>query len=190
MRICGGKKLYWEDLKQPALSVSYLDVKSENEINSIQDKTDLCFSLQIITWPLSVGLLAWLSAQRTTRETRPPTQRELIPCLSTALPCSLTLHIPLSRTVIIHQRRTVCFSLFLSACPRLMIQISGVHPDLCRTSPLIQPFSSCHHLVNWSFPDVSSWHVTQMVTCGCGIPGLRRLFASWWRINGNNCFDF
>lgn len=48
-----------------------------------------------------------------------------------------------------------------------MIQISGVHPDLYRTSPLIQPFSSCHHLVNWSFPDVSSWHDMQTVTSGC-----------------------
>ena len=88
-----------------------------------------------------------------------------------AMHCSLTHHVLLSRTVITHRWHAVCFSPFLSACPRLMIQISGVHPDLYRTSPLIQPFSSCHHLVNWSFPDVSSWHHMQTVIggCGCGI---------------------
>lgn len=95
----------------------------------------------------------------------------------TALPCSLTRHVPLSRTVIIHQWHGVCFSPFLSACLRLMIQISGVHPDLYRTSPLIQPFSPCQHLVNWSFPDVSSWHNVQTwlvvvgyLGCGCCLP--------------------
>lgn len=77
----------------------------------------------------------------------------------------------LSRSTILHQRRAVCFSPFLSACLRLLIQISSVHPDLYRTSPLIQPFSSCHRSANWSVPDVSSWHVTQMVTGGCGVPG-------------------
>lgn len=79
----------------------------------------------------------------------------------TTLRCSLTRHIPPSRTVIIHQWHAVCFPPFLSACPRLMIQISGVHPDLYRTRPLIQPFSSCHHLVNWPHPDVSSWRTAQ-----------------------------
>lgn len=107
----------------------------------------------------------------------------------TALPCSLTRHVPLPRTVIIHRWHAVCFSPFLSACLRLMIQISGVHPDLYRTSPLIQPFSPCHHLVNWSFPDVSSWRNAQTVTSGCGIPRLWLLFASRWQISGNNYSD-
>lgn len=99
---------------------------------------------------------------------------------------SLTQHAPPSCAVIIHQWHTVCFSPFLSACLRLMIQISGVHPDLCRTSPLIQPFSRCHHLPNWSYPDVSSWHNAQTVTGGCGVPGFWLLFASQWQISGNN----
>lgn len=98
--------------------------------------------------------------------------------------CWLTRHGSPSRTVISHRWHAVCFSLFLSACLRLMIQISDVHPDLYRTSPLIQPFSRCHHLVNWSFPDVSSWHSVQTVTWGCGIPGPRLLFASRWQISG------
>lgn len=127
------------------------------------------------------------SVQSATRE--PLTPAVLMPCSNSPLPCSLTRHVPLSRTVIIHQRHAVCFSPFLSACLRLMIQISGVHPDLYRTSPLIQPFSRCHHLVNWPFPDVSSWHKAQTVTSGCDVPGLRLLFASRWQISGNNDSD-
>lgn len=90
---------------------------------------------------------------------------------SAALTCSLTQHIPLSRTIITHQWHAVCFSPFLYACPRLMIQISGVHPDLYRTSPLIQPFSSCHHQVNWSYSDVSFWHKVQTRLVGVTYTG-------------------
>lgn len=104
---------------------------------------------------------------------------------------SLTWLVPLSCTVIIPQRHAVCFAPFLAACLRLVIQISGVHPDLCWTKPLIQPFSSCHHLVNWAYPSVSSWHNAHTVMGVFGVPGLYLLacvfhYDRWYRYLSTN----
>lgn len=63
---------------------------------------------------------------------------------------------------------------FLPSCQPVFASwfiLAALHPDLYRTSPLIQPFSRCHRLVNWAFPGVSSWHVTLTVTGVCGVPG-------------------
>lgn len=153
-----------------------------------------CFSPKVnisaLNWyiKLCIGLLTVFSIQWATRKTEPVTSAVLMR-RSNSLRYLAHWHVLLSCTVIFHQWHAVCFSPFLSGCLRLMIQISTVHPDLYRTSPLIQPFSPCHRLVNWSFPDVSSWHDAQKVTRGCGVPRLWLLFASRWQMCGNNDSD-